>query len=509
MNLRDKLTVMIAEKLGGTRRSFEEFCSDFLPHHFPLPPSKFHSALKDRLEYITDHRDNKEVWIAPRGNAKSTIISLAYILYCICEETEKYIILVSDTHPQACQFLSDIKEELENNAKLRQAYPHAVGKGRKWNNDEIITPNNIMLTVMGMEGKIRGRRFGAHRPTLIVVDDPENDKSAVSPRQRQANRDWLSKGAVAAGVPGHTNIVIIGTVINADCLVKVLSDGQHGFGGWKAHHFQSIIKWPTNMTLWDQWKQIYWEDRSDGRQQARLFYEERREVMDEGAVVLWPERESLYRLMCIRANIGTVAFESEKQNRAINPEQCLFREDWFDNVYFEKEPWFEDRAGWYCFAAVDPSAPGRDGARVGDFCSTSVVYWRPGHKYLYTYSYLDRMSNGEIATHLFNLHDLHRFDNLCVESNGFQVMLADAMRAEAEKRGVRLPITTITHTAPKAQRISRLGVLFENNFFKFKDQSDGTKEMLRQIKLYPIGDHDDGPDSLEMVYWTIQEFLAD
>ncbi len=507
MSLRTKIGLMIAERLGGQRRSFEDFCTEFLKHHFSLPSSRFHVDLRDRLEFITDHRGNNDVWIAPRGSAKSTLISLAYILYCICEDLEKYIVLVSDTHGQGTQYLGDIKLELENNAKLASAYPDACGRGIRWSNDEIVTKNNIMLTVMGMEGKIRGRKFGAHRPTLIIIDDPENDKSAMSPKQRRSNREWLSKGAVSAGIPGHTNIVIIGTVINADCLVQVLSEGEHGMGGWRSFFYQSILEWPTAKDdLWEEWKELYHTDHSDGKALTRSFYDEHKEEMDEGAVVLWPEWESLYKLMSLRARVGSVAFESEKQNRAINPDQCLFREDWFDNIEFIDEPWFEDRKDWYCFAAVDPSVPGRDGSKAGDYCAIVVIYWRFNHKNLYVYSTIKRMSNGEIASTVFDLHAMHRFDSICFEDNGFQVLLADAVREESEKRGVRLPITTMTHTAPKPQRISRLGVLFENRFFKFKARSEGNRKLKKQSQMYPIGDFDDGPDALEMCHWQITEF---
>ncbi len=503
----DRIGRMIADALGGERRGFEDFCTKFLGHHFPLPSSRFHTALKDRLEYITDHRGNSDVWIAPRGNAKSTIISLAYLLYVICEEVEKYIVLVSDTHGQAVQFLTDIKIELENNAALAKVYPHACGRGGVWTNDMIVTRNNIKLDAMGMQGKIRGRKFGSHRPTLIVIDDPENDESAQSPKQRQSSRNWLSKGAVAAGIPGHTNIVIIGTVINADCLVQVLSEGEHGLGGWRSFHFKSVIQWPVATDLWEKWQDIYHNDHSDGKVETRSFYEQNRTEMDEGSEVLWPERESLYRLMSYRAQIGSVAFESEKQNRAVNPDQCLFREDWLDGVLFENEPWFEDRKDWYCFAAVDPSVPGRDGAKSGDYFALVVIFWKRQHKNLYVYSTVARMSNGEIASAIFDQHALFRFDSICFESNGFQVYLADAIRQESEKRQIRLPITTMDHQAPKPQRIGSLGVMLENRFFRFKARSEGTRRMVKQIKMYPIGDYDDGPDALEMGVWQINEFV--
>jgi predicted phage terminase large subunit-like protein len=493
---------MIAEALGDKRMSFGDFCMKYLRHHFPLPDSKFHDALKARLDWYTTHRGNNEVWIAPRGNAKSTLISLAYILYCICMETEKYIVLVSDTQAQGVQFLADIKTELEHNAIIRDDFPHACGKSAtQWNNEEIITRNNIKVVAMGMRGKIRGRKFGAYRPTLIIIDDPENDESAMSPRQRERTRTWLTKGAVAAGVPKHTNVIIIGTVINADCLVEVLKNGEHGISGWTSHMFKSVIEWPDRMDLWDQWTLEYHE----GQAEARAFYEENRKEMDAGALVLWPERENLYTLFEYRASIGTIAFESEKQNRAINPDQCMFREDWFDDVYFTEEPWFEDRKNWFCFGACDPSV-GKD-AKRGDYCPILTVYWKRGHKQLYVYTDMKRRPNGEIIDRILDLHVLHNYDQFVFEDNGFQAVLADSLVTKMAERGMNIPLTTITHTKPKDIRIQRLGVYLEHAFFRFEGKNKEATMGIKQLKMYPNADHDDFPDCLEMLLWLINEYV--
>lgn len=491
---------MIADGLAVRRMSFPEFCAEFLRHHFPLPDSAFHTALKQRLEWYTDHRGNNEVWIAPRGNAKSTLISLAYVLYCICIESEKYIVLVSDTQAQAVQFLADVKTELEHNAKLRKAFPAACGKGIQWNNEEIITRNNIKVVALGMRGKIRGRKFGAWRPTLIIMDDPENDESAISPRQRERSRTWLTKGAVAAGIPKHTNIIIIGTVINADCLVKVLADGDHGLSGWVAHEFQSVLSWPERMDLWDEWTGRYHDDQAEARQ----FFLTNKVAMKEGAKVLWPERENLYALMEYRAQIGTVAFESEKQNRAINPDQCKFREDWFDDCIFEAEPWFEDRDEWYCFGACDPSL-GKD-AKKGDFCVILTAYWKKGHRNVYIYSDRRRRPAGEIIDRILELNSVHRYDNFAFEINGFQSVLADILVEKMGSDHNVVPLTLINHTKDKNLRIERLAPYLEFGFLKWRRGDKDGMSGIKDLKMWPNADHDDYPDCLEMLIFLINEF---
>jgi hypothetical protein len=57
-----------------------------------------------------------------------------------------------------------------------------VGLGNPWGQDRIRLANGVVIEALGTGGKIRGRRNRAQRPTLIVVDDPENDEHITSKR---------------------------------------------------------------------------------------------------------------------------------------------------------------------------------------------------------------------------------------------------------------------------------------------------------------------------------------
>ena len=92
------------------------------------------------------------------------------------------------------------------------------------------------------------------------------------------------------------------------------------------------------MSLWQQWEAIYTDLANPHyKTAARKFYEQHREAMDPGAIVLWPEEEDLYTLMCMRAEGGRTAFEREKQNSPINPDLCEWPESYFDETI-----WFDD-----------------------------------------------------------------------------------------------------------------------------------------------------------------------
>ena len=72
---------------------------------------KFHEEM---WELCTS--DSKYVAIAaPRGHAKSTSISLSYVLACVLFRERRFVLLVSDTEAQAAMFLGQITQELQEN----------------------------------------------------------------------------------------------------------------------------------------------------------------------------------------------------------------------------------------------------------------------------------------------------------------------------------------------------------------------------------------------------------
>ena len=59
---------------------------------------------------------------APRGHAKSTAITHAYILAMMLFRVKSFCLLVSDTEGQAVEFLGDIKAELTGNDTLKTTF---------------------------------------------------------------------------------------------------------------------------------------------------------------------------------------------------------------------------------------------------------------------------------------------------------------------------------------------------------------------------------------------------
>lgn len=476
-----------------------EWAQTFLPDHFSRPPSDMHRWLGRELDRFAHRRGRRLNVLAPRGAAKSTIAALAYPLREALEGRQPYIWILSDTRPQAYAHLENIKNEITCNPLLAAAYPGAAAKGPVWRSGSILLPNGVALEAFGTGQRIRGRRFRAHRPTLIICDDLESDEHARSPAARQRSRDWFNSSLLKAGTP-DTNVVNLATALHRDALAMRLAQTP----GWKSRTFRAVLHWPAAMPLWHEWETIYTAvDRDDAETAARAFYDEHLDLMNAGARVLWPELEDLYTLMCMRAEGGRTAFEREKQNSPIDPEQCEWPED-----YFGQSIWFDRWPARLAIKtlAVDPSK-GAD-SRRSDY-SAIVMLGVDRRGVLYAEADLARRPVSQIvadAVAVYRQFQPHAFG---VETNQYQELLGAEFEAEFRRQGLLAPRPQlIDNRVNKLVRIRRLGPYLAAGRLKFKSGSPGTLRLADQLRDFPAGDHDDGPDALEMSVRLAEQYAA-
>jgi predicted phage terminase large subunit-like protein len=461
----------------------------YLPEHFRRQPSAMHVWLAAQLDRTPSARGVKINVLGPRGSAKSTVATLAYPLRAALEGTERYIWIVSDTRHQACAHLENIKAELLTNARLAADYGAAAGRGPVWRSGQIVLGNGVAIEAYGTGQRIRGRRHGASRPTLILCDDLQNDGHMQSALQREHSRNWFHGTLMKAGT-SRTNVVNLATALHRDALAVQL----HEAPGWTSQIFRSIRAWPANATLWQQWETIYNDvDNPQYQEAGLLFYQQHRRAMDEGAEVLWPEEEDLYALMRMRVEGGRAAFEREKQNSPTNPELCEWPES-----YFDEGIWFDD---WpenlrVKSIALDPSK-GSD-SRRGDF-SALVMLGVDRRGVIYVEGDLARRPSPQIVADGVECFRKFQPDVFGVEANQFQDLFAAEFEAEFRRQGLlgARPVPIDNHVN-KLVRIRRLGPFLSSHRLRFKSNSPSTRLLVEQMQQFPVGDHDDGPDATEM-----------
>ena len=147
------------------------FAHSYFPHILRAPSSDFHFLLYDLIIKINDTLDSNYFAIAaPRGNAKTQIMSIILPLWCVAFATKKFIVLISETGRLAEGNLEAIKHELLYNEKLREDFPHIMGANpTMWRKESIDTANDIRIIALGSGKQTRGHvKRGGIRPDLLL-----------------------------------------------------------------------------------------------------------------------------------------------------------------------------------------------------------------------------------------------------------------------------------------------------------------------------------------------------
>lgn len=481
------------------KKSLYAFAKTYLSDHIKHMTSKEHHEIYKELEYAMVHRGTKIAIGGPRGFAKSELANMVYPLYCIVFKIESYIVILSATSAQASVFLQNIRQQLEQNKKLLEDFPELTGpRPSPWTKTEIQTPTGVRILALGVGQHIRGRKHGNHRPSLTIADDVENRLNTATPEQREKIKAWYTQDILGAGDEKTTH-VFLGTVPHSSCLLaEILSPDVHQ--SWKKMRYRIIISEPNRQDLWEQCMKIYYGrekyENAVGFEAAKKFYESRRQEMDEGAVVLWPERWIYFNLR-IQREENPLAFAAELQCEPLDPRTSIFNPDEYHSWDAEhKSPDLLIKSQdnqMDIFGGCDPSC-GTD-AKTGDPASISVV-GRAANGTLYVLdSYSGYHTSDELIEMILAYHQKYKFKRFAIETNQAQIVIGQQLVERARQRSIQIPVEYLTNTANKIARIQRLQPLLKCGTIQI---CRNHQTLIDQMRYFPKGRHDDALDSLEM-----------
>ena len=90
---------------------------------------------------------------------------------------------------------------------------------------------------------------------------------------------------------------------------------------------------------------------------------------------------------------------------------------------------------------------------------------------------------------------MRNYTKFVFEANQFQEVLVGMIKDEGAIKGIYPPIEELHNTTDKVARIQSLQALINGGKLQFSKKHT---ELLIQLKYFPKGPHDDGPDALEM-----------
>jgi len=311
------------------------------------------------------------------------------------------------------------------------------------------------MTTAGIGGPLTGRGCD-----LMVIDDPvKNAEESLSPTIREKHWDWFQSTAYTRIEPGGSALVMMTRWHPEDLAGRILTEQP---GEWEVVSLPAIAGHADPL------------GRSPG-----------------GA--LWPERWPSEQLLKTKQNVDLYWWNALYQQQPSRHG----RFEWPDS-YFSESIWITD-AEWpnqfeLKVIAVDPSK-GKDASK-GDYSAIVMIGLHAGK--LYVDASLERRPTDVIVRDTLEMQDRHRSLGIGVETNQFQELICpEITRVAAEQNRMPPNLYMINNQVNKNLRIGRLGPYLARDEFRFRD-TPGNRLLVSQLKEFPNGDHDDGPDALEM-----------
>ena len=415
--------------------------------YFPLETPPFH---KEILDLISDKNNRRIGVIAPRGHAKSTTVDMTYPLWAGCFEQEEFIVIISDTYTQAAEFINALKDEFENNPKIRWLFGDM--KGDDWQDGEFVLSNGIKYAAKGSGMKIRGIRHRHTRPTLMIFDDIENDENIKSAEQRQKLYHWFTKAAIPALARGG-RAVIIGTILHFDSLVNKVMKQQDVFKSWQTRVFYAITT------------------EEDGTERA-----------------LWPEHRSLEKLRAMRDDpsdqdfIGSITFAQEYQHKPFSEEDAIIQPDWIKECDPSQVP--DKHARLTRVLTIDPAASER---QTADFTAMIVAdLYTDGNVYIRAIRN-QRTSPSVTADTVRELDEMYKPQVIGIEKGALGLVFRDLLEG--------LPVIGLDPDKDKVRRLLAVSRFFEaGRVYTVKNIQNG-QAFREQLIEFPKGTHDDMVDA--------------
>ena len=193
--------------------SFRAFTETFFPDS--LIPD-FHEEWDEELTEALDEGE-RTMLLAPQRHGKTSFV-LRQLLYRIAKNPNIRIIVVSKTADLASKTVAAARQYLENDPQFASVLlPPDTGfkppsrRGLPWTNSEFtvatrtkIQKSSTMLAI-GVGGSILNRDAD-----LVVIDDPIDRSSMLSPTERANVREWFFTD-FNSRIEEHTGVIYIGS----------------------------------------------------------------------------------------------------------------------------------------------------------------------------------------------------------------------------------------------------------------------------------------------------------
>lgn len=418
-------------------------------------------AITHELCRCRDGANTRLLITQPPRSLKSICSSVAFVAWALGHDPALRFVCVSYSQELAGELARQFRLVVDSDW-YRALFPRM--RLVKDTGTQCVTSAGGGRIATSIGGTITGR--GAD---IIIVDDPLKAEDAASETARAEVIRWYSTTlATRLNDKRRGVIVLVMQRLHEDDLAGYLL----GQGGW--HH----LDLPAIATE-DQWVRI-------GPDLADVHY--RRE-----GDVLHPEREPRATLDRIKADLGSLAFSAQYQQRPVPLEGNLIKREWFRS--FEAPPVAAHGTRIVQSWDIAGTATARSDFSV---CTTWVV--RRKDFYLLDV-WRGRLEYPELKRKVVALQQAHSAATVLIEKAGLGLSLVQDLAADSPA-GFPNPIRIAPH-ADKMTRMEAESARIEAGHVLLPRDAPWLGEFLAELLAFPNGRHDDQVDSVsQFLNWA-------
>lgn len=289
-----------------------------------------------------------------RGGCKTTICEWG-VTWAMLYGWQKFCLVVAASAGMSKKIVANVRRLLEVNELLHADFPEVCwpiqalerimqrakaqlldGVPTKivMKENQIILPtvaeaqsSGAILMGVGSEASFRGLREGTQRPTVVLIDDPQTNKSARS--ETQTNSRWENISTSIKGLAGPgVDLALIATITvikKGDLAEKILEK-------WGGKRYGILRTMPKNLQAWVEYGEemqrvkLAVNSIPERNRIMNQYYLDHRGVLDEGAESAWEQHFTESEVSAIQHAMHLYLFDqkafwSEYMNEPLDVEQ--------------------------------------------------------------------------------------------------------------------------------------------------------------------------------------------
>jgi predicted phage terminase large subunit-like protein len=395
----------------------------------------------------------------PPRSLKSICVSVGFVAWLLGHDPTRRIIVVSYSNDFAAELHRQFRVVIDA-AWYRALFP--AMRPAKDAGTELVTTAGGSRYATSVGGTLTGR--GAD---LIIVDDPLKAEELMSEPARRRVIDWFG-GTLVSRLNDKENgpiIVVMQRLHEDDLAGHLLRQGN-----WRHLDLPAVAVEDSVIPI--------------GRDKV---------VSRRCGEVLHPERESKEALARIKAEIGSLMFSAQYQQRPVPLEGNLIRRDWFR--FYDQLP--DHRLGDRIVQSWDTAMMTGE-ANDYSVCTT----WRMvGSDYYLVDVFRGRHPYPDLRRKVASLAARWGAETILIENAGPGMSLLQDLQRDTPP-GMPRPIGQKPEGS-KADRMVAQSAKIEAGHVHLPQQADWLDNLLLELLAFPNGRHDDQVDSVsQFLKWA-------